>query len=73
MTQTDERLARLETKMDEAVTRLNTLNEKLDGKLTSHEVQLATLKMQSRAVLYGLGFLILGGGGAASLLRVFGG
>ena len=66
MTDLTERMGRLETKLD-------TLIERLDGKLTKHEVALAKMHMQGKMVLWLLGLVALGGGGAASLLKIFGG
>lgn len=73
MTQTDERLARLETKMDMVASQLAGITAQLDGKLRSLELDVARLKLQIKWVAGVVGVLAVGSGSAVGLLKLIGG
>lgn len=72
MTQVEERLARLETKVDAHGDLLKSIAEKLDGKLDEHTTDLVKVKLQLKWITGLVALAALGGGGIAGVLKIIG-
>jgi len=72
VTLADERLARLETKVDALQDGQAILMTKIDGKLSCIEMDVVRLKMQVKWVIGFLALTAAGSGGAVGLLKFFG-
>jgi hypothetical protein len=69
MTQVDERLARLETKMDLVTSQLATIGKKIDGKLNALELDVARLKLQVKWLIGVISVLFAASGTAVAVAQ----